>query len=451
MDPDPELDYRFGWRWLLPVTAGDKVLLLGFSDGELIFWRRILAEASITTDPGAATVLLLKDLSPDHRIVQACPRLDVLCAIGPGSMVAAWRRRLAGRFARISDFALLPADRPRVVVPLGESGPLVQGLGLHRPGRRTARLALAIGTLLARFGVDRPLRTRTLCILIRVADERRQAGLWQAGRHLCNGDAGGRYALYLGTPDAHRKTVVLPVGGRPECILKIGESIKAREALHNEMTALQTMSRTSLAPSVPRILGADIGDGFIALSQEYRARKAAMQSAIRTKAVEFLIALARIDAGQRPAGEILAPYRHRLDDPVDGIDQQKYAARRKFLDGAVDSDVMIAGSRSHGDFAPWNCALTDQGFFVYDWEDSCDWDVALGDAFFFATAAAAYVQRRPDLERVENAAFSLARNVAEGTGLERDKIRFYWNLWLLRMVAKKDAPLYRQLLENAMN
>lgn len=451
MDSDPELDYRFGWRWLLPVTAGDKVLLLGFSDGELTFWRRILADASITADPGAATVLLLKDLSPDHRLVQACPRLDVLCAIGPGSMVAAWRRWLAGRFAQVSDFALLPADRPRVVVPLGESAPLAQGLGLHRPGRRTARFALAIGTLLARCGVDRPLRTRTLCIATRVVDKQRPAGLWQAGLRLCSGDAGGRYALYLGTPDAHRKTVVLPVGGRPECILKIGVSTTAGEALHNEMTALQMMSRTSLASSVPRILGAEIGDGFIVLCQEYRARKAAMQSVIRTKAVEFLTALARVDARQRPAGEILAPYRLGLDEPVDGIDQQKCAARRKFLDGAVDSDVMIAGSRSHGDFAPWNCALTDQGFFVYDWEDSCDWDVALSDAFYFATAHAAYVQRRPDLEKVENAAFTLAGNVAEEIGLEMDKIRFHWNLWLLRMARRKDAPLYRQLLENAMN
>ena len=62
MELDPKLDNRFTWRWLLPIVRGDQVLLLGFAEHELAFWKQALMDAAVTEDSAKATLWLGNDL-----------------------------------------------------------------------------------------------------------------------------------------------------------------------------------------------------------------------------------------------------------------------------------------------------------------------------------------------------------------------------------------------------
>ena len=159
-----DLDYLFGWRYLLPAVRGDQFLLLGFSADELAFWKQVLVGATVTDDASNATVLLINRLSPDCTAGLELTQLRSLCVVGSGKCVAAWRRWMNNRFEEIIDYALLPPSSPRVVVPLGKNDWVVQGLALHRPGRRLLRIVVALLKVLARVGIDYPLRACMLCI-----------------------------------------------------------------------------------------------------------------------------------------------------------------------------------------------------------------------------------------------------------------------------------------------
>ena len=159
----PMLDYRLGWRWLLPLHDDDQVALIGFTDPEVAFCKQALFDVAVTEDATVATVWLVQD--PPMRDIpdQDFARLHTVCIIGSRSVVATWRKGLAGRFAEIHDYALLPPHNPRVVIPLACL------TGLRKPWRC---IVLAGGwrgwqsllKMLARIGFDWPLRSRVLCI-----------------------------------------------------------------------------------------------------------------------------------------------------------------------------------------------------------------------------------------------------------------------------------------------
>ena len=129
------------------------------------------------------------------------------------------------------------------------------------------------------------------------------------------------------------------------------------------------------------------------------------------------------------------------------LGQTAYAQVREFLDRQVASRATIWGHRSHGDFAPWNCSWTTKGFFVFDWEQSLSWDVALGDAFYFILGPIVSADRSPKLAVVESDALALAATVVGSADLDIEDIRVYWVLWLLRRMKQKPSVLYERLLE----
>jgi hypothetical protein len=74
------------------------------------------------------------------------------------------------------------------------------------------------------------------------------------------------------------------------------------------------------------------------------------------------------------------------------LGQAALAMAKRELDGAV-----IPCGVSHGDFAPWNTRVGDEGLHVFDWE-SASWDSPrLWDIFHFKTQAAALLNKRNDL------------------------------------------------------
>jgi len=131
-----------------------------------------------------------------------------------------------------------------------------------------------------------------------------------------------------------------------------------------------------------------------------------------------------------------------LDDnlPADVADACCTLCER--LQDQAESGERILLHRTHGDFAPWNCAWTSQGLFVFDWEESRENGLALGDAFYYSVAPALLVQRNASAIKTLQTVFGFADQVVEAGGMKLD-IRIYLALWLLPRAGY--AKLYGEL------
>ncbi len=440
---DLELDRRFAWRWLLTVVRGDCVLLLGFDAHEAAFLTRALVHADVTEDARAANVLLVNGLRPECAAGLDFLQLRSLAVVARGNVVSAWHHWMAGRFAHVSNYALLAPTTPRLIVPLGKRDWTIAGLALHRPGRSIARVAMAVLTVLARVGIEQPLRGNMVCIA-NMDVNLPHHGARLTGLDHSSTNSSQTYALYLGTPDANRKTVILPLNGVRTVILKHGDSPIARAALRNEASALQAMSQTSLAAQVPLLCDVVDRDGSVTLRQEYRSRQRMGSARLNRAAVEFLGELSRQGRCSRPLAEVLSQPGLMSVSEARAQGHAAYARVRDHLDVLAAKRTMIWGHRSHGDFAPWNVSWTTKGFFVFDWEASQTWCEAFCDAFYFVVAPELHVKKRTDPTRTINKALKMAANVAKRGGFEGADLTICFALWILRVC--KEHTFYRDML-----
>lgn len=385
------LDYRFAWRWLAPLPDCASVFVGGFGDRETAFWHGVLAARAVPSPAGEAQAWIVDaDQVPPGELARA----RAICAVGSARALAPWRRAVHGRFAQVREYGLLPRDNPRVVVPLTprHAG---AGLRLHRPGRRMARAALRLAACLARAHILAPLRHRSLLVAARDADAV-PSGAVEALLPEWLGEAQLDYALYLGTADDNRKTVVLPLGaGAPHCIVKVAATPRARQSLRNEAAALDGLRRSAVARNVPRVLGRVESGSTLAVYQQYRVRRAAGARLLEDAVVDFLARLCAI-----------------------GV--------------------------SHGDFTPWNCAWTDEGLLVYDWEASTAAELPLGDAFHYVLGTALHLGncRRP--RQTLQQALALAARVADAAAMQRAQPRAQLAAWLRQRLPQ--AAFYGTLL-----
>ena len=291
---EPALDFRFAWRALLPLPAGARVRVCGFSGEEVAYLRRVLPAQALSATQGSAYAphqgahLLLIDAlrcpPPAQRALSAAPDIGdwpVVAVLADRAGGVRWRTALQAAFPEVREYALLPAAHPRVVVPLSCARHAVAGLGLHRPGRALARAGVWLARGLARVGHYALLRGRVLLIASRA-----QPGPLQ------------ERALYLGTADDNRKTVVLPVGeSAPPLIFKIASTPRARASLTNEaaaLAALAALGSPALAACVPRLHSLSDTDAELSLQQEYRARRRAPRARLQAAVVSFLAELAGV-------------------------------------------------------------------------------------------------------------------------------------------------------------
>lgn len=190
---EADLNYRFGWRWLLPVTRGDRIALRGFNTAEGEFLARVFPEVMFTQALDDATVWLIQNQALDvvrslllepSAVPPANPR--VVAILGSRDIVTGWQPWLSRACTDMTHYALVPPANPRVVVPLGVRGVTLPALSMHRPGRRWAQFQVAIVKLLVWLGLDGPLRQRSLCIATRTGQSipvgARQADLSDPGR-----------------------------------------------------------------------------------------------------------------------------------------------------------------------------------------------------------------------------------------------------------------------------
>jgi hypothetical protein len=442
------LDRYFGWRWLLPLGTTRSFCLYGFVSEEESFWDMAIADAGLVKKSCNAEVLLI---NADRAVEYGSPSAEeihtaqVICVIAGRKSARRWRVDLTAQFPSLHEYSLLPAGAPRVVVPLDSWPQIVAGLCLHRPGRWVGRLGLLAASGLARAGNLALLRRRVLIVASR---ERHfvPLGPLRAGFFERYGGQETNYALYLGTPDDNRKTVVLPIGSSPlEVILKVAETPKARASLANEASALEALEQTAIASYVPKLAHVVASGNSLTLYQEYRLRRRDGKRRLVSAVVEFLAQLSLIDRQPASLSELLetlppAPFSMLPDEYALACS----ALRARLVDLA-DAGASVWLNRTHGDFTPWNCAWTDRGFFVYDWEESRPLDLALGDAFSYVIAPAQLLKRNANVSETLIATLALADRVATAGSLTATTdTRVYLALWLLRRV--HHPGLYGDLL-----
>lgn len=119
---------------------------------------------------------------------------------------------------------------------------------------------------------------------------------------------------------------------------------------------------------------------------------------------------------------------------------------KRVLDGAASQGRVLRLQCVHGDFAPWNCAWTDAGFFVYDWEEGRPLQVAFSDAYSYVIAPVLLLDRGADPGRVVDDALGFARRVAERMSFPTERLPLHLAAWLLIRAAKRPDPMLDALL-----
>ena len=441
-------DFKFGWRWLLPLQRCSTICLHGFDEAEQRFWERAFPSCAFSPHDATADARVLdadRHIETSSVAEKDFTHAKIICVVGTGSNVSVWRAQLKSQFPQVREYGLLPASNPRVIIPLSSRKNTLIALALHRPGRWIARVGLWAARILASMGNNLMLRRYLLLVATRdPSAPPTGAEQSQVARFLT--ESGLDYALYLGTMDENRKTVVLPLGGSdPVTILKVGETPTARRSLENEAATLEALRKSPIAHQAPRPTGMVDNDGVLTLFQEFRPRRSVLRKSYDAAVTDFLGKLTGISRQSRPLFTILT------DMTADGVEspiacEPPYLATVWMrLQSLAEMGVSVWEHRSHGDFAPWNCSWTEQGLFVFDWEESKECDLAFSDAFYFVTATALHVQRKPNAQHTIDTALHLAEQVAHAGRIAGVDVRAHLACWLIGRIGK--APHYSEMLQ----
>jgi hypothetical protein len=226
----------------------------------------------------------------------------------------------------------------------------------------------------------------------------------------------------------------------PTALLKVADTYEAMQALEREAGALRALAQSPISSALPRCLHVHRGEGVVALFQEYRPRVRGSDRELSTAVVEFLARMAHLDRTR--VGIASA-----LDGLAAGSTVMPPASARvlRLLETLQRPHVWT--HRTHGDFAPWNCAWTESGLFVYDWEASEASGLAFSDAFHFILAPGLLIgaRRTPD-DRIE-AALSFGSQVAESAGIPDVDLELHLGIWMARQAGGPRGALYVDLLE----
>ncbi|MBN2108870.1 MAG: hypothetical protein JW832_15705, partial [Deltaproteobacteria bacterium] len=273
-DTASHFEYRFGWRWLLPLEPGQTISLAGFDEQERAFWRDALTPAARVEAAGPPQGWII---DAERASVHPASMRSMIAGaqwvavVGPQASVQQWRRSLAGGLSHIREYGLLPEENPRVVIPLGSARHTRAALHLYRPEFSRDRLSVALVRMFTRVVGSGLLRRRVVLIAARPGGA---APMSQAAAKLA---ADGNkpftdFAIQLGSPGAQCITAVLPLHkARPQCLVKNAAMPEARERLKNEAEALQRLSHSPCAPAIPRYKGLLEHAKALHLFQEYRS------------------------------------------------------------------------------------------------------------------------------------------------------------------------------------
>jgi hypothetical protein len=269
------------------------------------------------------------------------------------------------------EFLLLPsARRPRLLVPRGRRAAVaaVRGYGVGR-GRSARVLAAGLTAGLASGLAPLVLRDR-----VRVVDRSGRGSAASIESHLSavlGTDV--LVSMYLGAPRANRKPVlqVLTPQGRTVAYVKVGVDPLTCRLVRAESRALGTLADAGLRrTTVAEVLHSGEWNGLELLVQsplpvsESRARPSAEQ--VGAAQVE-VAAIGRSDGGPLAASAYWADLTGRiavLPDTAAAATLSELSARIEKEFGEVSLDL----GAWHGDWTPWNTAVSGDRLLVWDWE-----------------------------------------------------------------------------------
>lgn len=464
---DAEHEQRLSWHWLLPASSGGTTQISGFSPGETKILVNALGcpsnkkqslnptRSTHSTEPEIneddpdtlpeLVVINIDKCDTDH-VKLNIEKTAVVALTGLHRNLGGWHSYLS-EYEHIKEYGLLPASQPRVIIPLGNRQWTRTALGLHRPGRWIARLGVEFARFMYRFGSFNFLFQRRLIIASHELTDLTPHGAVIAGIALEPSIHDHDFALYLGTADANRKTVILPVGnGKPEHIIKLAEKPQARQSLEREAMALTTVANSTLATQVPRLLSCHKTEKSISLDLEYRARHRISGSRMQTAVQDFMIALAKFDAYDVTLSDWLE------NSPIkpDTLNSDERALLLTLKKTAMQG-TLLRLHRVHGDFAPWNCSWTLKGLFVFDWEESRSDGLALSDYCHYMLAPALLISSSQQPETIVDRILSEMKVFSKHIGLQPEAIPLHLSVWLLQWAAGREAPVLDKLRHRLRN
>lgn len=196
------------------------------------------------------------------------------------------------------------------------------GILFYRPGRRWLRWGVRIGWwIVAAWLSLKRQRGKTIAEIMPGFDVEAAIGSVEFA------------TIYVGNGSSRAKfTVMARRADGNEIIVKVAETDGGKAAICDEMCALRQLAKSNLSSQVPRLLGGGV-QGRWGWSAQSRLRLGSSPLRLQKEHYDFLRGLKCINL-------------------------------------------------SHGDFAPWNCAVVEGRLVVWDWEDAGDWVDGKDEAWF---------------------------------------------------------------------
>lgn len=447
-----DLDYVFAWRWLLPKfkTGATGLVLADKSSSEHFLTALSLrTPASVNEAPLLVVIdahfVLTNPLVFHPEIVAGA---DTVVVYGTDSAVAQVSKQLKLDRDVMRNYGLIPPGFPRVVVPLGNQVSTLSGLGLHRPGRRLAKLAVAGLKLLARLGFVWPLKRSRLLI---VSHRSSRPALLESIEGISVD--GHDFALYLGVAGSARKTIALPVGKTvPQWIIKSAELPAARSKLANEARMLGELANTALAECVPSLHSFHSSARASVLVQQYFRASTKNGSNLDAAVREFLTNAAGIGTTQIPIKDFIAS-QISLPTEIAEIPEDRIAKAAVLLSKCAVkfSEILIPIGFTHGDFAPWNCLLEKTGLRVFDWEDGSSEGLFIGDAFSYVVMQRLLLRQDRNAVRIANEAVGFAKSIYTSQDIGVEQVEACFVIWCLSRIDYPFGEIYPEMANYLLN
>ena len=336
---------------------------------------------------------------------------ETFAAMWPGSSVERWRRGEPVRY--------VPLPRRKRVTTLIPPSPLpVAGAALHRHRAHASRRERGIALLrsgAARAGALRLVRGS----LAVVAADDQESLIDKVSR-----DLGVEVwaSIHLGPPRANRKPILHLIDrtGESVAFVKVGFNDLTQRLVQAEAKALRTLAQIELRDlAVPGLLSAGRWRQceYLVLSPVDTESRRGIDADRRQRAMrELVMALpSRSEAlvASRWWENLRAALRDR--DHSDACELVGLADR---LEAAVGSNRLLMGA-AHGDWAPWNMAMTGQTTVVWDWERFAQ-SVPVGlDSLHYAVEDAVRNQGIPPRAAVHEVS-AKAGSIVVGNGAQSD-------------------------------
>lgn len=206
--------------------------------------------------------------------------------------------------------------------------------------------------------------------------------------------------LYLGTPGAYRKLTItlMAADGALKAVARVPLDELSDQAVRNEAVVLKGLEAVqSLHGRIPRPLGV-VSWNHRSLSVLSAGPPGRSTGTLGVHHMEFLKALHHGTKMLTPLRESGMWRRLRLEIPA--IQASLPNPWPSLLERGLENlekglgTEEIPTSTAHRDFAPWNCRIGNDGFFVFDWEMGSERMPPLLDAIHFRAIQCA-VRGRP--------------------------------------------------------